>query len=120
MKVFKSAVATVACTFLAAASIAQGPISAYYLTAGDQGNNWIAQGTSASSFPQAHPGNLGEYGIAVDSTVRTLGNGNDGINLGAQYTLAGVYTGTDYPYPDPSLRFYDGTTDGTLNYSVDF
>lgn len=111
--------AAVAAVLATTAAAQAGPISAYYLTAGDSGTNWILQGTSAISFPQAHPGNLGEYGIAVSGDVRTIGNGNDQINLGAQYTLAGVYTGTDYPYPLSGAAFYDGTTDGTSNYSVD-
>ncbi|MBX9583940.1 MAG: PEP-CTERM sorting domain-containing protein [Gemmataceae bacterium] len=97
-----------------------GPIGPYYVTAGDQGTNWTLQGTSATSFAQAHPGNLGEYGIAVSGDVRTIGNGNDQVNLGAQYTLAGVDTGTDYPYPLTGVLFYDGTTDGRYNYSVDY
>src|SRR2546430_10837732 len=97
-----------------------GPISTWYLTAGDQGTNWMIQGASASSFPQHHPENQGEYAVAVSGDVRTLGNGNTGSGLGSQYTLAGVYTGTDYAYPNTALRFYDGATDGTYNYSVDY
>lgn len=98
-----------------------GPISAYYLTAGDNGNNFVVQGGAVVlSFPQQHPGNLGEYAIAVTSTVRTLGNGNDGTNFGSQYTLGGTYTGVDYPYPVVDASFYDGASDGTFNYSVSF
>jgi hypothetical protein len=29
-----------------------------------------------------------------------------------------VFTGTSYTYPNTSLQFYDGTSDGTHNYSV--
>lgn len=103
-----------------------GPISLLYLTAGDQGTNWMIQGTSATSFDQQHPQDGGEYAIAVSGDVRTLGNGNQGFgggssHPGAQYTLAGVYTGVDYAYPAVGgLAFYDGTTDGTYNYSVDY
>lgn len=109
---------------LAAGSAQAGPISTYYLTAGDQGTNWIVQGTTATPYDQA---NDNEYAIAVSGDVRTLWNGNQGFGAppylpGSQYTLAGVYTGTDYAYPvtDPSVAFYDGTTDGNFNYSVDF
>lgn len=107
--------------FLAPLAAHALPFSVYYLTAGDQGNNHAVQGGAVvNSWAQQHPGNLGEYAIAVNSTVRTLGNGNNGLGLGAEYTLAGAYTGTDYVYPNTSLRFYDGTTDGTFNYSVNF
>jgi hypothetical protein len=100
---------------------AAGPVSRYYLTAGDQGNNWTIQALAANVFPQAHPENQGEYGIAVTSTVRTLGNGNSGTGLGSEYTLNMAFTGNTFAYPTPtSLRFYDGTSDGSSNYSVDF
>ncbi len=106
---------------LAGRAVAQGPIGTYYLTAGDQGTNWIIQGTTATSFAQNQAADRGEYGIAVTSTVQTLGNGNAGeMGLGSQYTLGGVYTGTNYAYPAVTASFYDGTTDGTHNYSVGF
>lgn len=100
-----------------------GPISDYYLTAGDNGTNWIVQGSSAAAYGQNQPADLGEYAIAVGSTVRTLHNGNDGpAGLGSEYSLGGVFTGTNYTYP--SLRvapaFYDGARDATHNYSVDY
>ena len=90
-----------------------GPSSVLYLTAGDQGNNWIVQGTSTTVFTQAQPG---EYAIAVSGDVRTTGP-FIGV-AGAQYTLGGVYTGVDYFATVGNL--YDGATDGTVNYSVDF
>jgi hypothetical protein len=110
---------------LCAAAQAQGPISPYYLTAGDEGMNWVVQGNAVvNSWAQAHPEEGGEYAIAVSSTVRTLGNGNQGFSgpshVGSEYTLGGVFTGTTYPYPVPNAAFYDGTTDGTHNYSVDY
>jgi hypothetical protein len=103
-----------------------GPVSPYYLTAGDQGTNWIVQGTSVlNSFPQHHPEDTGEYAIAVTDTIRTLGTGNVALgrippHAGSEYTLDGTYTGTDFPYPNPSYAFFDGATDGRFNYSVDF
>lgn len=109
-----------------------GPVSPYYLTAGDQGTNWIVQGTAVvGSFPQHHSEDGGEYAIAVTDTVQTLGTGNVALGrmpphpgseytVSDPYTVAGTYTGTDFPYPNPSNAFYDGTTDGRFNYSVDF
>jgi hypothetical protein len=110
-------------TLCAATSGWAGPISSWYLTAGDQGTNWIVQGATATSSAQAHPGNGGEYAIAVTDSVKTLGNGNCGgigCGLGADYSLAFSYSGTDYAYPPVQASFYDGTSDGTNNYSVDY
>jgi hypothetical protein len=106
---------------LAGRAGAQGPTGTYYLTAGDQGTNWIIQGTTATPFADNQPGLGGEYAIAVTSTVQTLGNGNPfDKGLGAQYTLGGVFTGTNYAYPAVTASFFDGTTDGAHNYSVNF
>jgi hypothetical protein len=97
------------------------PVSRYYLTAGDQGTNWVVQGNSIiNSWPQFHTENQGEYAIAVAGFVRTLGNGYQGGHPGSEYTLAGVYTGRDFLYPVSGASFFDGTTDGSHNFSVDF
>ena len=116
--------ALLAGSFFCAASAVAGPVSQYYLTAGDQGRNWVVQGTTVvNNWAQQHPGNLGEYAIAVTGTVKTLGNGNcggSGCGLGSQYTLGGTYTGVDYSYPPISASFYDGASDGVHNYSVNF
>jgi hypothetical protein len=103
-----------------------GPVSPYYLTAGDQGTNWVVQGSAVvNSFTQHHPEDTGEYAIAVTDTIRTLGTGNVALGRipphpGSEYTLAGTYTGIDFPYPNPSNAFFDGATDGRFNYSVDY
>src|SRR5512141_1410035 len=97
-------------TLCGAASVWAGPISSWYLTAGDEGTNWIVQGVTATSFAQAHPDEGGEYAIAVTNSVRTLGNGNcggAGCGLGADYSLAFSYSGTDYTYPPVQAAFYD-------------
>jgi hypothetical protein len=96
------------------AVIGQGPRSPLYLTAGDNNMIWVVQGNSVINSWSAH--NTEEYAIAILSTVRTLGESSPG----SDYTLGGTYTGTDYPYPATGAAFYDGTTDGVLNYSVDF
>jgi hypothetical protein len=108
-----------------------GPVSPYYLTAGDQGLNFVIQGTSVAAFPQHHPEDSGEYAIVVTDTIRTLGSGNIALGRipphnGSEYTIAdayiaaGQYTGTDFPYPVTSAGFFDGATDGRFNYSVAF
>lgn len=107
---------------LGASSAWAGPVSNYYLTAGDQGTNWITVQGNDVSFAQQQPTNLGEYAIAVTTTVNTLANGNCGgigCGLGSQYTLAGVYTGVNYTYPTLG-SFYDGASDGSNFYTIDF
>jgi hypothetical protein len=95
------------------AVIGNGPLSPLYLTAGDQNMIWVVQGNSVINSWSAH--NTGEDALAILSTVRTLGESAPG----SDYTLGGTYTGTDYPYPATGAAFFDGTTDGVLNYSVD-
>jgi hypothetical protein len=104
---------------------ADGPIGAYYLTAGDQSMNWAVQGPNVilSGMQNCAPfcgGGQGEYAIALDQTVRTLGNGNVDTIPGSEYTYGLVATGVKYPYPVQGARFYDGTQDSSHNYSVDF
>ena len=96
-------------------SAANAQTSVYYLTAGDDGVNFAFQnGAAINSWSQQ----TNEYPIAVTDTVRTLGP-NSG-DSGSQYTLGGTFTGTTYTNSAPSGDFYDGTSDGTSNYSVDF
>ncbi|HEY5910443.1 MAG TPA: MBG domain-containing protein [Verrucomicrobiae bacterium] len=79
--------------------------------------------------PADHRSWLTEHGselaLAVNDTVRMVGM----LNLpapgdkAAEYTLAGVYTGTDYSFPVNSsipMQFLDGATDGAHNYAWDF
>src|SRR3954468_4371928 len=94
---------------LSVASLATaGPLSTLYGTDGDRGTGFIMSGNSFTTF-----GLVGdEYALGVGSTVRTLGNGNQGDGggsiPGSEYSLAGVPTGTSYSYPVPSAFFYDG------------
>jgi hypothetical protein len=102
---------------------AEAQTSRYYLTAGDQQNVSVVQGgTLVNSWTQANNQCcLGEYAVAVLGDVRTLANGNPPhTGVGSQYTLGGLYTGTTYPYPVADASFYDGGTDGTHNFSVDY
>ena len=97
-------------------SLALSQTSTYYLTAGDQSTNWAAQGGSALfSWGQSAGG--GEYPIAVSGDIRTIGGGAG--SMGGQYTLGGTFTGVTYTSTALGAM-YDGTTDGRLNYGVDF
>lgn len=91
----------------------------FYGLDGDTQTGYIFDGASYSTFSIGD-----EYALAVGSTIRSLGNGNQGSGGpsidGHEYTLAGTPTGASYTYPVPSAAFYDGTSDGVLNYSVDY
>jgi hypothetical protein len=107
-----------ATVLLAAANqaIGQGPVSAYYLTAGDQSQMHRLIGTSVTSWTD---GASIEYPVAVLGTVRTAGRNSS--EFGFEYSLAGTATGGG-PYSYSSLvgDAYDSTTDGTFNYLVGF
>lgn len=102
---------------VATANAGVGILSELYLTAGDQGNIWVVQGTGVNRSWVMATGNR-EYPIAVADEVRTLG-GMD-IEMGAEYTLAGVDTGTRYNFPAGISSAWDGTTDLSSNYFMDF
>ena len=115
-----------------AAKSPEGPHSAYYVTAGNQGVNWILHNSKVTSFDQVHwftsgGFTFGEHAIVVDKTVRTLGTNFPNSALiasdGAEYTRQGRYTGTDFPYPaelPTTSGILDATTDGQYIYGLDF
>lgn len=115
-----------------AAQSQEGPKSAYYVTSGNQGMNWILRRSSATPFAQAHWFTLngfvfGEHAIVVDKTVRTLGTNFGGAGLppsaGAEYTRRGKYAGPDFPYPADlatTSGILDATTDGQYIYALDY
>jgi len=88
-----------------------GPNGFYYLASGS--DLWRLQGTVDQSAV-TNTGN--EYNIAVGGDIRTTSQRNS--TPGAQYSINGVYTGTDYP--GDWKGFFDGTTDGTSNYTIDW
>ena len=103
---------------LCGASIAvSGPVSEYYLTAGDQGRNHVVQGSNVNRTWEQVTSSI-EYAIAVPGTIRTLGVGSGALGRGAEYMLDGTPTGTTYSHSLGGV--YDGTTDGTYNYTWDF
>ena len=95
-----------------------GPVSKLYLTAGDQGHNFIIQGSTVTQSNQAAASSAkGESAIAVSGDVRTLIPSSTGSTGGANYDLNFTDTGGRYT---STFNFFDGTTDGTHNYGVNF
>jgi hypothetical protein len=95
-------------------SLFAGPISALYLSAGDQNTIWSVQGTTATLL--ATDTRSFDYPIAVSGgRLRTYGSTSG--HLGYEYTLSGTPTGTSYANTLGSY-FYDSTSDGTHNYLV--
>ena len=112
-----------------AAPSREGPRSAYYVTSGNTGVNWILRRSTATPFEQIHwfiSGFVfGEHAIVVDKTVRTLGTNAPGFSPsdGAEYTRRGRYTGIDFPYPadlPATSGILDATTDGHYIYGLDY
>ena len=79
------------------------------------------QGTNVLFNVPQSPTAQGQSPIAVNSTVRTLGFGGGNSYVGAEYTLAGVPTGSTYAFPAAlgSEEVDDGTTNGSFNYAWD-
>ena len=58
-----------------------------------------------------------DYAIAVTTTVKTLGCQNQ---TGGEYTLGGTFIGPTATNTTGGTIFYDGTSDGTYNYTVNY
>jgi len=95
-------------------SVLADPISRYYLTAAGQDMNFEVQGPAiVNSWAQQSPTN--EFAIAISGgTIKTTSYYAG--ETGAEYGLAGNYTGNNYTCPMDYI--YDGTSDGTYNYTV--
>ena len=91
-----------------------GPVSKLYLTAGEQNHNFIVQGNTVT---QSNVAVGKESAIAVSGDVRTLIPSSAGSTGGANYDLNFTDTGGRYT---STFNFFDGTTDGTHNYSVNY
>ena len=106
-----------------------GPTSAYYL---DQYNVsqptiYVVQGTSViRSFTTSYSSStFAEANFAVSTVVTTNGFGSYyGLGTAGQYSLTGTPTGVSHTAqatPGYSGEYnYDGTSDGTHNYTVQF
>jgi len=100
------------------------PTSTLYMvdnTSGPPSQLWTVQG--GTGVITSTPIGAWDEAIAVTNTIKTLGWdwGDTGLGVsGSQYTLSGVPTGTTYSNPLPGSIFFDGASDGTNNYSVDW
>ncbi len=93
-----------------------GPTSQYFLTAGDQSNILIVQGTNSTTRPAT---GSGQYPITVLADgIRTTGRSTGAA--GSSYALDGTATGTVFTLPSPIANAFDATTDGISNFLVDF
>lgn len=97
---------------------ALGPVSTYYLTAGDQQHVHAIQGTSVTrTFTTASGGR--EYPLFVlDSAIVT--SGSIGSETGRVYTLAGVAGSTAIAFSLSTGSAWDAATDGTHAYLLDY
>jgi len=114
-----------------------GPTSPYYLDDYNSlttGQIYVVQGTSVvNTFGGAYgPGGCSaasfcESNLAVTSVVSTnwFGTAYGTPGTAGQYTLGGTPTGTSWTNTPPPAgefnnEFYDGTSDGAHNYTVEF
>jgi hypothetical protein len=118
LRCFLAASASAAVLAAASAALA-GPVTPYWLTAGDQSRIYVVQGNSlvqtivTGSVPDH------EYPIAIDDTVRTFAGGG-GNNFGREYALDGTPTGATYTNSNTLSSGWDGATDGAgHNYSLE-
>lgn len=95
-----------------------GPVSTLYVTSdfNSTSKTYVIQGNAiVSSF--SNPTGR-ESAIAVDGDVRTMGD--NGGTTGSRYDLAGnLLAASVYSTPAGIANFYDGTTDGKYNYTID-
>jgi hypothetical protein len=105
-----------------------GPTSPYYVDNFNDHTIYVVQGTGViNSFHWAYGSGCTycEGSLAVTNVVSTNSFGNDyGSGTEGQYTLSGTPTGKSWPTTPPLTReaynaFYDGTSDGTHNYTVE-
>lgn len=95
-----------------------GPVSTYFLTAGDQQKVHAIQGSSVvASFSTAGTGR--EYPLFVlNDSIVTVGPSTS--ETGRTYTFSGVASGSATTYPVANGSAWDATTDGTYAYFVDY
>ena len=99
-----------------------GPVNPYYITSGQQGITSVVQFDGLLNVWAQHSGKFpGEYALSVLDSVRTMGSHMDSFTTnGFTYTLSGIFLGGNFPYLIPNASFWDGATDGTFNYSIDY
>jgi PEP-CTERM motif len=92
-----------------------GPTSSYYMTTGTKVD--VVLGNSLVNNWATNQGS--EFPIAVQNGLVST-SGSQSPSLGSLYNTAGTFQGTNFAYPGTISQFFDGTTDGTSNYGVDF
>ncbi len=114
---FKKCVLCLTAMLWAGSAWAQGPVSPYFLTAGDQQSIHRLTGTSLFSWTA---GAILEYPIAVfadTGSLRTSGFDNGG--QGREYDFGGNVIGGPYTLSGVG-SVWDATTDGSFLYMVDY
>ncbi len=92
--------------------------SEYFVMAGDQSAFHVLQGGALIRSWSVLPDTAQyQYPIAVIDTIRTMGA--DIGQIGAEYDSFGNDLGPRYTHPAGPIRSWDGTTDGTSNYTID-
>ena len=92
-------------------------MSEYYLTDFGTDKVYVLQGTNIVRSWSITPDTMSP--IAVKDTVRLSSINN--TNVGREYSIQGLATGVTFPASaSPPLYIWDGTTDGTYNYTVDY
>ena len=103
---------------LATQAASAGPVSALYLSNGGHTIKVVQGNAVTDSWTTAHGS---EWSLNVWGDVRTNLNCDGCSAAGAQYTLGGSYTGTNYAYPvGVGGDADDGTSDGQFNYTVSY
>src|SRR5262245_24052378 len=92
--------------------------SLYMVDGFGSGIMYVSQGGTITNSWRLFTGSGNESPVAVGSTVRTMGY-SSGLG-GAEYTLGGTFTGNTYTNSTGYSQTYDGTTDGSRNYTVDY
>ena len=113
-----------------AAPVFTGPTSAYYLDAYGSSHStiYVVQGASViRSFTTSYGSSpYAEGNLAVSNVVTTngFGSGNGSLGTAGQYSLTGTPTGVSHvAQATPTYtneQTFDGTSDGTHNYTVQF
>ncbi|MBS1724291.1 MAG: PEP-CTERM sorting domain-containing protein [Armatimonadetes bacterium] len=99
----------------------QGPFG-YWMSAGNTNNLARYDGGAVQVF---NTSGGQDYPIAVSGDVRTAASGQfDSSDHGGQYDLNGNWTGVNYfnlpSSPNFDVLAYDGTTDGSRNYYMNY
>jgi len=117
----KKPIAIAAMLVTAMAAQAQGGPMGYWMSAGN--NKSITRFDAGVTNVYSTSGGQ-DYPIAVSGDVRTAASGQmDASDHGGLYDLNGAWQGTDYYDFAPSnfdILAYDGTTDGSKNYVVNY